>query len=101
MIFRKFDVAKAYERLGLFCTVELSEVARAFGVPIFKIVTYFKGNRISEEPFSEELFEQKRKEGIVIKVIETVPEEFEKIPYNKILLGRLEVPRLGLGEEEV
>ncbi len=103
MIFRKkkINLKKAYEKLGLFCTVELSEVSRVFGVPILKIVTYYKGRAIKKEPFSEERWEEIINRGIPTKIIETSVKEFEKIPYNRILLGRLELPRINLTEEEV
>lgn len=98
---KKFDLKKAYERLGQFCLVKTSEASSFFGVPMFKIVTYYKGRKISEEPFSEELFEEKERKGIPIKILKSHPEEFEKLPSNRILLGRLELPRLGLIEEEI
>ncbi|MFQ6068007.1 MAG: hypothetical protein ACE5KD_00530 [Candidatus Bathyarchaeia archaeon] len=103
MIFnrKKFDKKKAYEELGLFCTVETSEASHLFGVPILRIKTYYKGRVIDDEPFSEELFDEKREKGVPIRIVEMAPKDFEKIPYNKIILGRLELPRAGLVEEEL
>jgi hypothetical protein len=96
---KKFDLKKAYKKLGMFCTVELSEASQLFGEPIFKIVTYYEGQRIKVEDFSEERWEEKRKKGIPTKILAT--SEFEKVPEHQIILGRLELPRIGLLEEEV
>jgi len=100
-VFRKktFNLKKAYERLGLFFTVELSDVGKIFGVPIPKIVTYYKGSRVKVEPFSEARFEEIKKD-FPIKIVEMSVKEFRKVPYNRILLGRLELPRAGLIEED-
>ena len=100
-MFRKkvFNLKKAYRKLGLFFTVELSEVGKIFGVPIPKIVTYYRGSRVKTEPFSEARFEEIKKD-FPIKIIDMSVKEFERVPYNRILLGRLELPRAGLIEED-
>jgi len=102
MIFKRkeFDKKKAYEKLGLFCTVETSEASSLFGVPVLRIKTYYRGIVIEDEPFSEELWDEKRKE-FPSGMVETSPKDFEKIPFNRIILGRLELPRAGLVEEEL
>lgn len=97
---KKVDVKKILEKIGQFCLVEVTEGGHLFGVDEKKIVTYYGNTKIKEEPFSEELFEQKIEKGIPVKVLEFYPEEFEKMPPNQILLGRLELPRLEIGEEE-
>jgi len=101
MIFKKkkVDPRKIFEKVGLFYTVELSEVSRVFGVSVLKLVGYYKGEKIEEMPYSREKHEELEENGIPVIVIETQPKEFEEIPYNKLLLGRLELPRLGLVEE--
>jgi hypothetical protein len=98
MMFRKLDPKKVYDKVGLFHTIELSEVGKQFGVELPKIVTYWKGSVISSEEFTEERWEQKTKESPGI-ILETRVKDIEEIPYNKVLLGRLELPRLGVVEE--
>jgi len=98
VIFRKLDPKAVYNKLGLFHSIELSEVGKSFGVEIPKIVTYWKGSVISSEEFTEERWEQRTKESPSI-ILETKIKEYEEVPYNKILLGRLELPRIGVSEE--
>jgi hypothetical protein len=98
---KKFDLKKAYKKLGLFCTVEPSEVSYLFGEPILKIVTYYEGEKINSENFSEERWEEKGRKEIPRKIIAVSPKEFERLPAHQLLLGRLELPRIGLLEEEI
>ena len=98
---KKFDLRRAYKKLGVFCTVEPSEASYSFGEPILKIVTYYEGKKIDSENFSEERWEEKGRKEIPRRIIAFSPKEFERLPAHQLLLGRLELPRAGLLEEEV
>jgi len=98
---KEFDLKKAYKKLGMFCTGEPSEASYLFGESVLKIATYYQGEKIDSEDFSEERWEEKGRKEIPRKIIEVSPREFERLPAHQLLLGRLELPRVGLSEEEV
>ena len=101
MIFKKkkLSLKGAYERLGLFKIIRVTEAGHRFAVPIMEIATYYKGREIKKEPFTEELLEETIRKEIPFKIIESRPKEYEKAPSQHIILGRLELPRVGITED--
>jgi hypothetical protein len=97
----KLNLQASYKRIGLFCLVEVSEFGHSMGVGSMRISTFFNGNRVNSEPYSEELYNEKIRKNIPIIILEDRPEEYEQEPPNKLILGRLELPRIGLLEEEL
>lgn len=96
---KKFNLKKAYEKIGLFKIIRVTGAGHQFAVPIKEIATYYNGREIKREPLTEELVEEVVRKEIPFKVIEWVPKEFEKEPSQRIILGRLELPRAGIIEE--
>jgi len=99
MIFkrRKVDYNKLLRKIGKFALIRQTEMGRFFGLPIFEVVYYYNGKEYKREPFSEEIIAELEKEEIPFEIIQ--PEQWERLPSNKIILGRLELSRLGLWEE--
>lgn len=96
---RKYSLEEIFKKIGVFYIVEQSEIAKEFNVPIFKIVKYFKGSRISEEPYTDEKYILLKEKYPIVFVGPKSP--FSEFPSNKLILGRLELPRIGLTEEEL
>ena len=96
---KKPSLKKIYEKIGIYYLVEPSRIGMEFNVPLFKIVRYFKGMKVDEEPFTDEKYEILKEKAPILFTGFTSP--FRRFPANKMLLGRLELPRAGLGEEEL
>jgi len=98
-LFNKKQEKNPLKGLGMFCLVEVTDFGHKLGVNTLKISTFYDGQRIKEESFSQELLDEKVRKDIPVVWAETYPEEYERMPTTKLILGRLELPRLGLFEE--
>lgn len=98
---REREVLKKLKAVGTFITVEYSEVSYRLGEPVLRIVVYVANDDgifpVKSYPYDEELLEQLSKHYPYIRLKEKLP--FEELPPSRIILGRLELTRLGFGEE--
>ncbi|MHA1866380.1 MAG: hypothetical protein ACTSWZ_07730 [Candidatus Heimdallarchaeaceae archaeon] len=94
---KKFDVEKAMKNLGIFCIIRRTDGGHLLNVENYEVVYFYNGREIKREPFSEEILAELEERDIPFKIIEA--KEFERVPPNKVILGRLELGRIGIWEE--
>ena len=98
---RERAIFEQFKRIGTFVTVEFSEVSYKLGEPVLRIVIYTANDDgifpVKSYPYNEELLEQLSRFYPVIRLKEKLP--FEELPPSRLILGRLELTRLGIGED--